>query len=135
MRLGVRFSWGAFGVVVVALLLAGALYYVAWYQDSWGAAGFYSLGTLAMLAVAGIGYSVGRPWVLLVPWTVAAVLAAVGLVGAMLSWEWDDFAYGLMLFGTYAFWADVPLAVGLAVAVIRARHRRQVHSDRRRRTT
>ena len=121
--------------MLLALLLAGALYYVAWYQDSWGSAGFYALGTLAILAVAGIGYSVGRPWVLLVPWTVVAVLTPMGVLGAMLSADWDGFAYGLMLLGTYAFWADVPLAAGLAVAVIRAKHRRPVDTHRHRRAT
>jgi hypothetical protein len=62
--------------------------------------------------------------VLLVPWAVAAAWLVVGVVVevARRSDEWGEF-YGAVLLLVYAFWADVVLAGGLAIAVIRDRRR------------
>jgi hypothetical protein len=135
MRSGVRLSWSAFGVALFALLLAVALLVVAVIQESWGSASQYSLGTMAVLAVAVIGYAVGRPWVLVLPWAVVvawtvalAALFAVSALNATPSSELGDAPYGLALLVTYALVVDVPLAVGLALALIRGR------PDRDRRT-
>jgi hypothetical protein len=128
MRSGVRLSWPGFGVALLALLLALALLVVAIIQETWGSAAQYSLGTLAVLAVAVIGYAVGRPWVLLLPWAVViswavAVVAfvAVSALIATPSSGFGDAPYGLVLLGTYALVVDIPLALGLAVALIRGR--------------
>jgi hypothetical protein len=128
---GVNLSWRAFGVALVALALALALLVKSSSEDSWGSFAQYSLGSLAVVAVAVVGYVVGRPWVLLVPWAVVAAWAvavaavfAVSLLDAMGSSDFADVPYGLALLVTYALVVDIPLAVGLAVALVRPRHRR-----------
>jgi hypothetical protein len=136
MASGVRFSWRAFGVALGVLLLAVALFGVASYRDSWGSLPQYSLGTLAVLAVAAIGYVVGRPWVLLLPWAVAAAWSIVAAVVTAVRPTREgvdvDVLYGVALLGLYAFVVTLALAVGLAPAVIRNRRRRDVglHRDR-----
>jgi hypothetical protein len=134
MRSGVRLSWRAFGIALLVVSLALTLLVAASSQDSWGSLAQYSLGSLAVLALAAMGYVVGRAWVLLLPWAVVAAWAvavaavfAVSLLNAMPSPDFADVPYGLALLVTYSLVVDIPLAVGLAVALVRARHRRDQH--------
>jgi hypothetical protein len=132
MASGVRFSWRAFAVALGVLLLAVALFSVASNRDSWGTPLQYSLGTLAVIAVAAIGYVVGRPWVLLLPWAVAAAWSIVAAVVTAVRPSREgtdvDVLYAVALLGLYAFVVTLALAVGLALAVIRNRRRRDVVS-------
>jgi hypothetical protein len=77
-----RFSWRALAAVAGALLLAFALLVVSYQEsvDSSGLAVQYVLAGLAVLAVGLMGYLVGRPWVLLVPWAVAVSWLVVGVI-------------------------------------------------------
>jgi hypothetical protein len=70
-----------------------------------------------------IGYVVGRPWVLMLPWAVVAALVAVGALEAVRASDWEDLPFGVALLGTYALVLDIPLGIGIAVTVIRGRHR------------
>jgi hypothetical protein len=87
---------------------------------------------LAVLAVAAIGYVVGRPWVLLLPWAVAAAWSIVAAVVTAVRPSREgtdvDVLYAVALLGLYAFVVTLALAVGLALAVIRNRRRRDVVS-------
>jgi hypothetical protein len=82
MKSGVSFSWRALAAAAVAPLRALALQVVSYQEpvDSLGLAFQYAVAALAVLVVASIGYVVGRPWVLLVPWAGAAAWLVVGVV-------------------------------------------------------
>jgi predicted Na+-dependent transporter len=84
----------------------------------------YAVAALGFLILALIEYAVGRPRVLLVPWAVTAAWLVVGVIVevAHRSDEWGEFD-GVVFLLVYAFWADVLLAGGLAVALIRDRRR------------
>jgi hypothetical protein len=124
----VRFSWRALAAVAGALLLAFALLVVSYQEsvDSSGLAVQDMLAGLAVLAVGLMGYLVGRPWVLLVPWAVAVSWLVVGVIVEAADPSGDSAELsGAVLLLVYPFWADVLLVGGLAVAVIRDRHGRQ----------